>query len=108
MGTGRIGGNELDDMAVVQLAHGQGLLAQVVNSEAAAPVDALARKADRVMSDLLDATKGAEAQVVELDEPGVEALRIGAVEKGLLHGPDESQVSANGVNTRNSIPSPLG
>lgn len=57
--------HQLDHMAMVQLAHRQPFLAQVLDRQAAPPHDALAGEADGAMDDFVYSAKGAAAQVVE-------------------------------------------
>lgn len=65
MGPRHVRRDKLHHMAMVQLAHGQPFLAQVLDRQAAPPHDALAGEADGAMDDLVDSAKGAAAQVVE-------------------------------------------
>jgi hypothetical protein len=68
-------------MAMIQLAHRQAFLSQVFDCQAAAAHDALAGEADGAMLDLVDAAKGAAAEVVERRQAGVESLCVRAVEE---------------------------
>jgi hypothetical protein len=65
MGPRHVRCDELDDVAMVQLAHRQAFLAQILDRQAAAPHDALAGEADGAMGYFVDTAKGAAAQVVE-------------------------------------------
>ncbi|KAJ6438907.1 LOW QUALITY PROTEIN: hypothetical protein O9K51_08309 [Purpureocillium lavendulum] len=93
VGARHVRGDELDDVAVVEAAHGDGLLAQVVDGEAAAADDALAGEADGAVHDLFNAAKGAEPEVLDLAEAGVEALGVGAAEEGTVAAAREIRIA---------------
>jgi hypothetical protein len=63
---------------MVQLPHGQALLPQIIEREAAPPRYALPGEEHRAECDLVDVTECTVAKVVQLDQARIEPLRIGA------------------------------
>jgi hypothetical protein len=87
-----VGGDEFDDMAVIELAHGQRLLAQVLDTKASSSKDALPRKVDCAMYNFFDRTKCAISEIRYLDETRIETFRIGSIKQWFV------AISAQKVN----------
>lgn len=58
--------HQLDDMAMIQLAHRQPFLAQVFDCQATAALDALPSEADGIMCHFVHTAKGTATEVVEM------------------------------------------
>lgn len=78
--------HQLDDMAMVQLAHRQPFLAQVFDCQATAAHDALPSEANGSMCHFVYTAKGAAAEVVEMGETGIESFCFRAVEVWFVPG----------------------
>jgi hypothetical protein len=69
---------------VVELAHGERLLSQVVNGEASPSHNTLASEVDGVVDHLFDGAKGAPAEIAYFGQSRIEAFRIGTGEQRLV------------------------
>lgn len=71
-------------MAVVQLAHVEALLAQVVYGDATPSGNALPCQTNRAVHHLVDDAKAARTQCFDRDEPRIKPLGIGDINQGLV------------------------